>query len=161
MRRARGVADEEDPPGIAAVTRGVLLRPCDCARDVLRAARILERGRKPILDIQRKAAVAREVVGDVGVDLVVHVLVAPDERAAVDEDRDRRIHRGARAVEVEDLARMVAVNEAPAHLDARLRRGGEQRTIDLHDDIPVVLNVGAPDRADLGESAAVGRRQIE
>ena len=55
---------------------------------------------------------------------------------------------------------MSAVGDAPRHLDAGFRRGGEQRPIDLQHEVPVPLDVGAPDRPDLGERAARRLRQV-
>ena len=55
---------------------------------------------------------------------------------------------------------MAAVGNAPRYLDTGLWRGGEQRPVDLEDEIAMALDVGAPNGADLGELAASGIRQI-
>ncbi len=55
---------------------------------------------------------------------------------------------------------MGTVRNAPRHVDAGLWRGGEQRTIDLEDEIAVALDVRAPDGADLGELSPGRLRQV-
>ena len=55
---------------------------------------------------------------------------------------------------------MRAVRDALCHVDAGFRRGGEQRAVDLENEIAVALDVGTPDGTDLGELAPGRLRQV-
>jgi hypothetical protein len=78
----------------------------------------------------------------------------------VNEQHDRGVRDPAAPVDVEDLPRVAAVGDAALDVDAGFRCCGEQRAVDVEDDVAVALDVGAPDGADLAERLAGGRRQV-